>query len=137
MSDWYERLAAYWRRRSELESEIAGVNAEIATQRNYITCFTACQNAINDAKTDWEECYNKYCNIQLSPVSLKSYFEGDCANKATGEILPAIAGMNKAASVAGNVVAAIPAQISKIQDYINQLEEKRASLQADLNSLVI
>ena len=137
MNDLEKKREEYRRRRHELENRIAGINSVIATQRNYIISFSACQSVLNETISDWETSRDKYYGIQLSPVSLKSYFEGDCADKATGEILPTIAAMNKAASVAGNVAAAIPAQISVIQDYIRQLEQEVASLWAEWHSLVI
>lgn len=137
MSDFTDNITAYLRRCKELRTKINEIRAIIFQQREYIASFSACQRAINEAISDWETSRDKYYDIQLSPVSLTSYFEGDCADKATGEILPTIAGMNKAASVAGNVAAAIPAQISVLQDYIKQLEEEVASLQAELDSLVI
>lgn len=126
----------------ELRDKIAGLRRQINRlrsvqdeQRKLIEDFGECQRSMNEARTDWNCSYKEYNNITLAPVELKDYFEGDCAKKGTGEILPSVAQMNASATKAGHVAVAISSQISALGEYISQLEKQIASLQTEIKNL--
>ena len=134
----------------ELRDEIADLRRQINTlrkeqnkQKELIEKFLKCQRTMNEATNDWKAINIRFNNILLSPVRLVYYFEGDCAEKATGEILPSVAEMNMAAAKAGLVAGAISSQISVLQEYISQLgkqiDEKQneiANKESQINDLI-
>lgn len=125
------------KRKIELEEKISDLQAQIRELKELVRDFEECKKAISEAIEEWGNSKNAYNQIQLSPVKVTSYFEGDCAEKANVNIIPTIAEINAASSAAGRVSSGIPAQVELLEEEIERLEKEVEALNKEIEELGI
>ncbi len=122
------------RKRKEIEKKIKGLEKEKDAVREQIKKFEEEQLNLHSLQEMWEEKKNKYNgNEVLSEVVIVNVFEGVCAGKIKDDFTACIKEMDQTYSKTGGLRENIKAQISRLQQYINDIDADIKGLRVKLN----
>lgn len=136
MGDFFEELEKR-RKRKEIREKISKIREEIRFLDGMIDDYKAYRKDIDAKIQIWERQYEFYNHITLTPdIHVTDSFEGVSADYFAGGLPGIIQKINAAAGQMSGVTAGIWDQINKIEEYIEELNQKIELLNMELAALV-
>lgn len=128
-------LAANFAKRLEIMKQIGELRDKIRDARTVKTNLNNSDTAISNTLMRWTSRYNAFQSSPMSEVVVTDKFEGESAEKIRTSLPEAIQAMAVTQSSTENVRGEISVQITKLDEYIAELEEKIAALRASLAAI--
>lgn len=130
-----EDLAAIIAKKLEIMKQIGELRDKIRDARTVKTNLKNSDTAISNTLMRWTSRYNAFQSSPMSEVVVTDKFEGESAEKIRTRLPEAIQAMAVTQSSTENVRGEISVQITKLDEYIAELEEKIAALMASLAAI--
>lgn len=130
-----EDLAAIIAKKLEIMKQIGELRDKIRDARTVKTSLKNSDTAISNTLMRWTSRYNAFQSSPMSEVVVTDKFEGESAEKIRTRLPEAIQAMAVTQSSTENVRGEISVQITKLDEYIAELEEKIAALMASLAAI--
>lgn len=135
MDSFFEELEKK-RKRRELRKKIEKLEKEINSLNETKESYNSHKKAINTKLEIWEGQCGFYDNIELTPdIEKKDMFEGFAAEAFAADLPEKYEWIRTAADKMKPVVAGICEQVSKIEEYVAELEQRKALLKAELEAI--
>ena len=126
-----EKIAA----RNAIKVMINGVQKEIDDARDSKAELNKINTEISNLLEDWASKLQVFEASEMASVVVKDKFEGESADKISVRLPEPIAEMENTKATACTVQSEIAEQVSKLNIYISELQEKKAALYAQLAAI--
>lgn len=131
-----EERARRERRRAAIRAQIRDWEAKRRTVEAQIRELTTEQSNLNGCLGEWDAQKNIYNgNPVLSEVVIVNLFEGVCADKIKEDFTACIAEMDQTCSKVSGLNGNVGTQISRLQDYLVEINAKISALYSELASI--
>lgn len=128
-------LAAKMAKRIAIMKQVGELRDKIRDVRIVKTELKNSDTAISNTLMQWTSRYNAFQSSPMSEVVVTDKFEGVSAEKIKTRLPEAIQAMDQTQASTENVRGEISIQITKIDEYIEKLEEEIAALLSSLAAL--
>lgn len=124
------------RRRAAIQYQIQQWNTKLSRANSQLSGLTAEQSNLNTYLGDWDTQKKIYSGNQtLSDVVIKNIFEGMCADKTKDKFSASITEMDQTYSKVSGLNGNVGMQISRLNQYISNINAKLSMLRNELNSI--
>lgn len=124
--------------RREIREKITALRKKIAVAREAITKLSRCRSEISCKMEAWE---SEYAAFQSRPITGEIYmedlFEGNIAQLLSGEVPRTAERMVHTTGMMEELCLHIQNQITRLEEYIEELWKQVEELMAELNALKI
>lgn len=124
-----------WRRRKEIQDKINELTRKKQRATNNIQNFNVLKREITREAEKWNRAEGNFRGIMLEPIRVMYCFEGYAADHLTQKVPPAIDEMTVAATRVNGLLGGIEDQVSKLDQYCTELEQKIETLEMEIDAL--
>lgn len=128
-------IAARNAKRAEIRAAIAVLQEQINIARQSKIELSKINVVISNLLTEWGNSLKAFESGAMAAVVVPDRFEGETAEKISTRLPEPISEMESTNSSALGVQAEIAEQLTKLDTYINELEEKKSVLYAQLAAI--
>lgn len=136
---WDEWKARRERREKieRLQSNIEGLNEAIRRLQEIKRSYQTYNMQLVNAMQDWERQYESYNGIDLAQeIKVTDSYEGICADQMALDVPPIIERINNVKNQMASVSVGVYDQMTKIEDYIEVLQQQKMGFLTQLNALL-
>lgn len=124
------------KKRRELRKKIQKLEKEITSLNEAKESYSSHKTTINQNLETWESKCELYNNVELTPdIEVKDMFEGFVAEQFAVDLPEKYERIQSAADKMKIIAEGISDQISKIEEYVTELEQQKALLEAELAAI--
>ncbi len=128
-------IVARGARIAAISAQIAILREKISKARSVKTELKNSDTALNNTLMQWTSRYNAFQSSPMSEIVVPDKFEGVSAEKIRTRLPVAIEQMTATQSSTESVQSEISEQITKLDTYIAELEEKIAALRSEMAAI--